>query len=350
MHKLLPLLALWAGCTQPTQTSTRPPEILPEDCPPPSEVIDGYYLPDYMHSDLQVSKGGKWVMYKLKPDAITLLDTKSLEETEIQPTLPDNGKIAFFGGGLWSPYDEDLLLFEALVRFDSSGPSSATGQKLYLLDVSTKKVEDVTPFQSRYGIHSLRIVAWLAGSGPGRDSIVGSFAKSRDSKGNEKIRGIYLPSKNTIIPRKTFETRYQSYSGKYTALASQESSDIMFPPYRWNNIQSSVLDSFSSVSGISWSLDERLVVISGSVISDSTNDDRGRSWAWILHSDAVINSNPTPVKINLYRTECMHWGVKAFLTNHSLVMALFRGKEPTTQLYEVGFDGKIIRQLTFFKP
>ncbi|MCE2503553.1 MAG: hypothetical protein J4G05_05815 [Chlorobi bacterium] len=327
------LCALLLGCSESggpcTYTSPCPPRVGERE----GEI--GERFPALWHHQQRVSSSGRYLLY-LVGESPRL----RLRIIDLNGTMPDTQQVVAAFSPIWSPYSDDRFIINCVVETDIGSWPVVLGRAAFLVERESRMIERIghpSLLPELPNDRGYRVVSWLPGSRPGRDSILFDF-KQRDST-QFKFKRTYVSclqtGEHTERPEYLGFVKY-SPDGKY--LFKMAGSDIHHPNGRFflNDVEFRLSRSASEVGQASWSPDGSRLAL-----EIWPDDVPGMIEIWVLHIDEYLagESDVMPMHaINLQNQFCFYslGGVwPEYATNSTLIVAMHRDGDDFSGLWEI---------------
>lgn len=325
------LLLLCIACDNPIEA----PVITPCGCDEFTEIDEGYIPPNRYH-DARLSSDGNTLAYLSTSvhESLFLLDLQSGKQQELTFQLPKGFRVFSILEFHWCPYDNSLLLINAVTEVDFDDEPGVYSQNAYIVNTLGDAIRTVTPSQQWFGapVNSFQISGWLPGSTPELDSLVVSGY------------GIYLPQKELYVSQfwkyellersRAGELQIGTYSDPFQIVLDGKELKIASFPESW-------------IGDASFSPDNRYLVLDGE--GGYEKPCSRKIWLvdleeWSQDVNQIIHPNELKPR-ELFCLNHVDYGT-VFLTDSTIAISMFKEGELYSHYYEISIHGEMIRQIS----
>jgi hypothetical protein len=281
------------------------------------------------------------------PGVFTRLTPLSSVEVSLPTDLPE-ATVLGIEDALWSPYDPDKVMLRVLSMVDTGKASGARVPlwNLYAYKIANGVATRVTPLSAgKFGAKSLALYQWKGSEG--LDTLLIGYRQTERAD-DSGFYGLYLPAKNQLVPVDYVDIPNtvigRSHDSQYVVTVVTDNKWI--PPFYLNGAEIGLTypveegRAYFSPSGHTFALLVRQVGL-------GSDDDFRYPQLWIYDVNDV--SAPRS-RINFQKLHCTYsfWGINPeFITDTTIAVSMHKDGDISSPLWEIGLDGRIIRQLTF---
>ncbi|MBI2794642.1 MAG: hypothetical protein HYX66_08360 [Ignavibacteria bacterium] len=266
--------------------------------------------------------------------------TRDRAEVNIEPALKPDESLYFLSLSAWCPYDDNVALVTAEVRYVNPQGIAKTGRQLFTYNVITQKSERITPTQFGDSTIFPDDIQWKPFSSPNNDTLVFNSGSYSSLEPRKMRPWLYLVQSDSIVVATTGTKRWWASNGNVFEYRRNIYPDELSVNGKTINIP------IGTLQRMSWSPSGKFFLIS----SDLDNRPPcGSSEVWIYEASQESFDKPRHV-VNLVSKYCLFssWGTQAsFLTDSTIIMSFHNYGDDKAYLYEVSFYGNIVKQVTY---
>jgi hypothetical protein len=314
-------------------------------CPPIPDDPFGNNIPRGADTDPRVSMNGTFLSYGLGSSyryIIQRLSDGSSFEVDMTPFLRPKEKIYVYSIQSWCPYDDNLALVSVKSHNARADNDSITnvGTHLFIYNVSARTAKRITP--SVFGDTTVfyPAVYWSPNSTIGNDIIRFNGAPRQSGTPDRVYPSLYYVQSDSVVYDVSGTDIYEGPNGGLLT----ENNKVSPPIWTLNGKKTD--NHGNHILRVSWSPSGRYVAITPT--PQYRFGSCGGFEIWIYCVDEKDATDPCFV-ISLLKRYCLYssWEPQAnFLTDTTLLINAHELGAVWSFLYEVRFDGTIVRQVT----